>query len=135
MPGSLQFSVNIASPIAVYVQIENQVMFAIASKRLEAGDRVPPAREMAAMLGVNSNTVVKAYRDLELMGIVQARRGIGVTVTDKAFKIAQSKATQMVMAHLQEAVNECVAVGLKSAEIRAAVTSALEGGASPYAEN
>lgn len=132
MQEALQFSVNIDSPIAVYVQIENQVMFAVASKRLSAGERVPSARDMSAMLDVNANTVIKAYRDLELMGIVNTRRGVGVTVTDGAYKIAHAKATQMVGAHLRETVGECVAVGMKPSEIRAAVSSVLEGGGLPY---
>ncbi len=133
MQDELQYSVNIDSPIAVYVQIENQVMFAVASKRLVAGDRAPSARDMSGMLNVNTNTVIKAYRDLELMGIVNTRRGIGVTITDKAYKIAHAKAMQMVDGHLQEAVGECVAVGMKPAEIRAAVTRILGSGALPYA--
>ncbi|MCC6698788.1 MAG: GntR family transcriptional regulator [Candidatus Hydrogenedentes bacterium] len=135
MQDSLQFSVNLDSPIAVYVQIENQVMFAIASGRLSAGDRVPSAREMSTMIGVNTNTVIKAYRDLELMGIVQTRRGIGVTVTDRAFKIATGKSMQMVQAHLREAVGECIAVGLKPTDIRSAVSAAVDSGIPPYASN
>lgn len=135
MPSSLQFSVNISSPIAVYVQIENQVMFAVASKRLAAGDRVPSARDMSNMLNVNTNTVIKAYRDLELMGIVQTRRGIGVTITSKAYKVAHAKAMEMVQSHVREAVAECVAVGLKPTQIRAAVSKALNNGALPYAAN
>lgn len=133
MRESLKFSVNIDSPIAVYVQIENQILFAIASNRLTAGDRVPPARDMAEMLGVNTNTVIKAYRDLELMDIVSTRRGVGVTVADKAHKIASAKASQMVKSHLSEAIGECMAVGMKPSEIRAAVTSVIDTGASPYA--
>jgi len=132
MQDALQFSVNIDSPIAVYVQIENQVMFAVASKRLSAGERVPSARDMSAMLDVNTNTVIKAYRDLELMGIVNTRRGVGVTITDSAYKIAHAKASKMVSDHLREAIGECVAVGMKPAEIRAAVSSALEDGTPPY---
>jgi GntR family transcriptional regulator len=131
----LQFSVNLESPIAVYVQIENQVMFAIASGRLAAGGRVPSAREMSTMLNVNTNTVIKAYRDLELMGIVQTRRGIGVTVTERAHKIATGKSMQMVQAHLREAVGECVAVGLKPTDIRSAVSAAMDAGALPYVAN
>lgn len=132
MQENLKFSVNIDSPIAVYVQIENQIMFAIASKRLMAGDRVPPARDMSSMLDVNTNTVIKAYRDLELMGFVTTRRGVGVTVTDKAYKIAQAKASQLVRSHLREAVGECLAVGMKPVEIRAAVSEAMDQGAVPY---
>jgi GntR family transcriptional regulator len=110
-------------------------MFAVASKRLAAGDRVPSARDMSNVLNVNTNTVIKAYRDLELMGIVQTRRGVGVTVADKAYKIAHAKAMEMVKSHVREAVGECMAVGMRPAEVRAAVTGALDGGALPYAAN
>ena len=70
--------VDVRSNIAVYVQIENQVQFAIASGKLKADDPLPSLQKLAAKVGVNINTVSKAYRDLQIMGYVHAVRGSGV---------------------------------------------------------
>ncbi len=135
MAEKLAFYVNIESPIAVYVQIENQVQFAIASKRIGPGDTLPSVREMSSMLSINPNTVTKAYRDLELLQLVHTRRGVGVTVADKAPKICRETTVGMVKGHLTDAVAECAAAGLSSAEIRKAVSDVLDSGVVPYRTN
>ena len=86
----LSFSVNLDSPIAVYVQIENQVQFAIASGRLKPGDTLPSVREMSSILNVNPNTVTKAYRDLEHLGATEGRNGSGVFVTAAGPSVAKA---------------------------------------------
>ena len=60
-------NIDIHSSMAVYVQIENEVMFGIASGKLKAGDQLPSLYELAKRLGLNFNTVAKAYRDLEVI--------------------------------------------------------------------
>ncbi len=127
-----KFSVNVESPIAVFVQIENQVQFAIASGKYKPGDTLPSVREMSGMLNVNPNTVTKAYRDLEVMKLVHTRRGVGVTVAEKAPKLCQDAMRQMVVEHLRDAVAECVATGFSATEIRKVVSEAIDGGALPY---
>jgi GntR family transcriptional regulator len=127
-----KFSVNIESPIAVFVQIENQVQFTIASGKFKPGDTLPSVREMSEMLKVNPNTVTKAYRDLEVMKLVHTRRGVGVTVSEKAPKLCQEAMHQMVVEHLRDAVAECVATGLSAAEIRKLVSETIDAGHQPY---
>lgn len=127
-----KFSVNVESPIAVFVQIENQVQFAIASGKYKPGDTLPSVREMSEMLKVNPNTVTKAYRDLEVMKLVHTRRGVGVTVSEKAPKLCQEAMRQMVVEHLRDAVAECVATGLSGAEIRKLVSETIDTGYQPY---
>jgi len=132
MAEKLNFCVNIESPIAVYVQIENQVQFAIASGRLKPGDTLPSVREMSGMLNINPNTVTKAYRDLELLQLVHTRRGVGVTVAEKAPKICKDQTISMVKSHLVDAVAECVASGLSTNEIRKVVTETVDAKTVPY---
>lgn len=129
----LNFCVNLESPIAVYVQIENQVQFAIASGKLKPGDTLPSVREMSSILNVNPNTVTKAYRDLELLQLVHTRRGVGVTVSEKAPKLSRDSTRTMVKNHLKDAVAECIAAGLAQAEIKSIVNETIESGMSPYA--
>lgn len=126
------FSVTLDSPIAVYVQIENQIQFAIASGRLKPGDTLPSVREMSSILDVNPNTVTKAYRDLELLQLVHTRRGVGVTVSEKAPKISRDSTRTMVRNHLRDAVAECVASGIDPAEVRELVEETITSGMTPY---
>ena len=132
MANTLRFCVDIDGPIAVYVQIENQVRFAIASGRLKPADTLPSVRAMSTMLDVNPNTVTKSYRDLELMQLVRTRRGVGVTVTEKAPKLCQDSVPAMTRQHLRDAVAECSVAGLSAAEIRKVVSDTLESGVAPY---
>ena len=130
--GEIQYSINLKSPISVFAQIENQVQFAIASGKYKPGDMLPPVRLMAETVNVNPNTVIKAYRDLEVMKIVYTRRGVGVIVTEMALKLCEKNVRAMVLAHLNEAVAECVAAGVSAADIHAVVKAAMGKGSRPY---
>lgn len=129
----LKFSINQDTcPIAVYVQIENMVQFAIASGKLQPGDTLPSVRDMSSMLEINPNTVTKAYRDLELMGLVHTRRGVGVTIAEKAPNLCRDKVRKMAQHHLRDAVGECIASGISAADVRKFVKSAIDEGVMPY---
>lgn len=128
----VNFSINLDSPIAVYVQIENLVQFAIASGKLAPGDTLPSVRDMSGMLDINPNTVTKAYRDLELMRLVHTRRGVGVTVSKEAPKVCRDGVHAMVKSHLRDAVAECVASGISAADVRKLVKNAIDTNAQPY---
>ena len=84
------------------------------------------------MLSVNPNTVTKAYRDLELLGLVNTRRGVGVTVTEKAFKLCKQPTMEMVQNHLRDAVAECKASGFSDADIRRIVSDSIDKKYRPY---
>ncbi len=127
------FHVDTSSPVAVYIQIENQIQFAIASGRIRKGQSLPSVRELSAQLEVNPNTITKAYRDLELRGLVHTRRGVGVTVTDTAMRLCKTSTRNLVVSHLRDAVAECVAAGLPPQEVRKLVTETIDRGMAPYA--
>ena len=64
-----------ATPI--YAQIDHALRAAIASGRLRPGDQLPTVRQLAVDLRVNANTVARVYSDLERVGVLETRRGIG----------------------------------------------------------
>lgn len=105
------------SSVAVYLQIENHVKFAIASGRLEAGDQLPSVRELSDRLDINPNTVAKAYRDLEITGLVYTRRGTGVYVNKGADAKCRESCRRDIVNRLHEVVAEAKASGMDIGEI------------------
>jgi len=74
--------VNPSSGVPLYLQIQNQVKHAVAAGALKAGDAMPSVRKLAADLGINPNTVARAYLDLERDAVIKAVPGGGTFVAD-----------------------------------------------------
>jgi GntR family transcriptional regulator len=72
------------SPVPLHEQVAAAIRRAIAEGEAGPGERLPPARDLAAVLGVNANTVFRALRTLREEGLVEFRRGRGVSVTGAA---------------------------------------------------
>jgi GntR family transcriptional regulator len=71
------WKIELHSGIPAYKQIANRLTSAMADGTLERGDRLPTIRELNLALGVNPNTVAKAYRELALKGLIDGQRGFG----------------------------------------------------------
>lgn len=80
----LKVNVDRSRPVPLHEQVVGALRRAIADGEARPGERLPPARDLAAVLGVNTNTVLRALRQLRDEGIVEFRRGRGVTVTADA---------------------------------------------------
>ena len=109
---NLHISANDGVPI--YLQIVNQVKYLVASGRLEAGAEMPPIRVLAERLLINPNTVARAYRELEVAGIVVKRRTAGTFVSDTGSPLARRERlkilTERIDALLAEARHLNVAI-------------------------
>lgn len=125
-------SIDINSSVAVYVQIENHVQFAIASGRLKAGDQLPSVRELSERLNVNPNTVAKAYRDLEVMGLLYTRRGMGVFVNKGVESKCRDECRKRIIGRLHEVVAEAKAAGMTSREIAEVTEKSYQTESGPY---
>ena len=77
----MQIHVSPSDGRPIYQQIVEQVRRLLAAGRLEAGDELPTIRGLAEQLLVNPNTVARAYRELELAGLVEKRRTAGTFVS------------------------------------------------------
>ena len=127
-------SINIHSSVAVYIQIENEVRFAIASGDLKAGDQLPSVRELSDNLEVNPNTVAKSYRDLEVMGLVYTRRGMGVYI-NKGVQAQCRKDCQAKLARRTfEVVQEAKSSGMSKKAFTDLVAKSWAEAGSPYGE-
>ena len=67
-------------PVDLHEQVAGELRRAIADGEANPGDRLPPAKDLAAVLGVNSNTVLRALRALRDEGLLEFRRGRGISV-------------------------------------------------------
>jgi GntR family transcriptional regulator len=76
--------VDRSDPLDLHEQVAAEIRRAIAEGEAKAGERLPPARDLAAVLGVNTNTVLRALRQLRDEGLLEFRRGRGVTVAASA---------------------------------------------------
>src|SRR5213595_4182089 len=65
----------------LHEQVAAEIRRAIADGEAKPGERLPPARDLAAVIGVNTNTVLRALRSLRDEGLLEFRRGRGITVT------------------------------------------------------
>jgi GntR family transcriptional regulator len=77
---AIRIQLDVKSGVPFYRQIIDQVKTAIASGNLEPGDRLPTVRQLAVDLSINTNTVARAYTELELTGLVETQMGSGTFV-------------------------------------------------------
>jgi len=75
-----RFALDLHSGVPVYRQIIDQVRSAMALGSLTAGDQLPTVRQLAVDLAINPNTVMRAYRELELSGLLETHQGTGTFV-------------------------------------------------------
>jgi GntR family transcriptional regulator len=85
-----QLKLDLRSGVPVYRQIVDQVRTGIAAGTLTAGDQLPTVRQLAVDLAINPNTVLRAYRELELGGALETHQGTGTFISNK--KIVRNNA-------------------------------------------
>jgi GntR family transcriptional regulator len=87
---SIMFGVKVdrSEGVALHDQVAAEIRRAIADGEAGPGDRLPPAKDLAAVLDVNANTVLRALRLLRDEGLLEFRRGRGVTVAGTAERSA-----------------------------------------------
>jgi GntR family transcriptional regulator len=82
-PVPARFTIDLHSGVPVYRQLVDQVRSGIASGTLTAGDQLRTVRQLAVDLAINPNTVMRAYRELELGGLIETHQGTGTFIAKK----------------------------------------------------
>ncbi len=80
------FRLDLHSGVPVYRQIIDQVMGGVAAGALGGGDQLPTVRQVAVDLSINPNTVMRAYREMEIRGVLETQQGMGTFVSQKKVK-------------------------------------------------
>jgi len=88
--------------IDLYVQVAAEIRRAILEGEAKPGERLPPAKDLAAVLGVNTNTVLRALRELRDEGLLEFRRGRGITVTGTPQRTAVVARTKELVAFARQ---------------------------------
>ena len=92
----MQLHVSPADGVPIYLQIVNQVKYLVSSGRMAAGEELPPIRTLAEQLLINPNTVARAYRELELAGVVEKRRTAGTYVSGGASPLSRRERVKIL---------------------------------------
>lgn len=100
-----------ARDVPPWRQVVEAALDAVASGALESGDKLPSVRRMAAQALVNHNTAARAYRELEVLGIVKGESGRGVFVTEDGPRLAREERRAATVAALRRAFEEALRAG------------------------
>jgi GntR family transcriptional regulator len=106
-----QFRLDMKSGVPVYRQLIDQVLVAIASGQLTPGDQLPTVRQLAVDLSINPNTVVRAYKELEIRGMLTTQQGTGTFITAKKVKTDEAQRQKRLSQMLGEFVARVSADG------------------------
>ncbi|MFF9218101.1 GntR family transcriptional regulator [Streptomyces viridosporus] len=118
----VDYRIDRRSGVATYVQIVQQTKQALRLGELVPGDKLPTAREVVEATAVNPNTVLKAYRELEREGLVEARRGLGTFVRRS---LGAAPADSPLRAELEDWAARARESGLEREDVAALFTDVL----------
>jgi len=113
--------IDLNSSVPVYAQIVAQVKRAIASGVVRPGEFLPSLRDSASSLRINPLTVAKAYRELEVMGLVRTDHGRGTYVVHEAAQVSREQRREELRRPAEQLVVEGYHLGASAEEIREAV--------------
>jgi len=106
-------------------QLVEAVLDAVAAGALAPGQKLLSVRALAAEALVNPNTAARAYRDLEAMGVVEGRNGLGVFVTREGPALARAARAEETLERFRRAVAEALRAGHGEDELRALLEGVL----------
>ncbi len=114
---AFQFKLDLKSGVPAYRQIIDQVQAGIAAGRLASGDQLPTVRQMAVDLAINPNTVLRAYRELEIRGVIETEQGTGTFISGRKPQQSQAERERQLNQLVGEFAARCGSAGLALAEV------------------
>lgn len=102
----MNININIKDGVPIYRQIANQIRYMVASGLLLPGEEIAPVRTLALQLSVTPNTVVKAYDELEALGVIFKRRGAGTYIAEEAVALADQERLRIIQQRIDALLAE-----------------------------
>jgi GntR family transcriptional regulator len=112
------FRLDLHSGVPVYRQIIDQVLGGIAAGTLPAGHQLPTVRQVAVDLSINPNTVVRAYRELEIRGVLETQQGTGTFISQQKVKHDEVERQRQLAQLVAEFVSRAGAAGFTIEELQ-----------------
>ncbi len=113
----MNITINLKDGVPIYRQIANQVRYMVASGILRPGEEISPVRTLALELSVTPNTVVKAYDELESLGVIYKRRGAGTYISDAAVTLADQERLRIIQQRIDALLAEAHQLNFSQQEL------------------
>lgn len=120
------FQLDATSGIPFYRQVVDQILAAIATGVLATGDRLPTVRALAVALSINPNTVARAYKELEIRGVLATQQGSGTFVAPQPAAGDPSERLRQLHRLIDDFLARTARLGLAPDELRRALAERLE---------
>jgi GntR family transcriptional regulator len=121
------FRLDAHSGVPVYRQMIDQVLAAIATDRLRTGDQLPTVRQVAVDLAINPNTVMRAYREMEIRGILDTQQGAGTFIAEQQKAVSSEERSRQLTQLAGEFVARAGSMGFTLAEFMERLQQMHEG--------
>jgi len=122
------FQIDAKSGVPFYRQIVEQVKFGIAREDLQPGDQLPTVRQLAVDLSINPNTVIRAYRELEIGGVIDTQQGSGTFVGNRKPQVDELERQRMLDQILTELLARASSYGFTLDEVLEGLRQRKESG-------
>jgi GntR family transcriptional regulator len=113
----MQIYIQARDGVPIYLQVMQQIKYLIASGRLEPGEELPSIRVLAEQLLVNPNTIARAYRELEVAGVVEKRRTAGTYVAESGSPLARKERLKLLKERIDQLLVEAFQMGFDLDEV------------------
>ena len=120
------FELDLRSHKSIYEQITDKFKELIMTGELECGAKIPSVRDLSKTLGVNPNTIQKAYRELERQGYIYTATGVGTFVADRSQVHTDQRALESAKKNFDEAFRQLLYLGLTYQEARDTAMTIME---------
>ena len=114
---TFEFRLDDRSGVPVYRQLIDQVMGGIAAGTLAAGHQLPTVRQVAVDLSINPNTVMRAYREMEIRGVLETQQGTGTFISHQKVKRDEVERQRQLNQLVTEFISRAGAAGFTIEEL------------------
>jgi GntR family transcriptional regulator len=122
----ITFRLDPASGVPFYRQMIDEILGGIATGTLITGEQLPTVRALAVELKVNLNTVAKAYKELEIRGVLNTQQGSGTYIAPVRVERDEVERRRMVVQLVDEFLARAAAAGLPPNEVLAELGARVE---------